>query len=374
MGAAGKPAAPFLFFLDRIRHNTVDYERLNGMHLITSRTDQHLWKCHLPILLLLLFGINVNSQTVLPGDSIDLGMGGNNTITGTVFNSVGKRIETRVSIRLATMTRGDVITVTNEKGVFYFRGLPAGNYTVIIDKEKDFEVFTQDVNIIQFRGSPPQVQTLSIRLIPKAKPEMVTAVIDSDLVNVPPKAIEHYDKAVIFSRERKHDSAIEQLQLSINEYPDFMLAYNELGVQYLHLSDLNKADESLKKALELKPAAYMPLVNRGIVLFTMKRYAEAEPVLLSALKQDETSLVVRFFLGQTFANLGRFDEAERELVKAIAAGDEEMKEAHRILAIIYSSRGDKQNAAHHLEAYLRLNPDAKDADQLRQVLRNLKGT
>jgi regulator of sirC expression with transglutaminase-like and TPR domain len=40
-----------------------------------------------------------------------------------------------------------------------------------------------------------------------------------------------------------------------------------------------------------------------------------------------------------------------------------MKEAHRLLAIIYTSRGAKKQAASELESYLKLAPDAPDAEE-----------
>ena len=50
-----------------------------------------------------------------------------------------------------------------------------------------------------------------------------------------------------------------------------------------------------------------------------------------------------------------------------------MKEAHRLLAILYSAKGDKKLAADELETYLRLAPATPDAEQLRTVIRRLKG-
>jgi regulator of sirC expression with transglutaminase-like and TPR domain len=49
-----------------------------------------------------------------------------------------------------------------------------------------------------------------------------------------------------------------------------------------------------------------------------------------------------------------------------------MKEAHRILAIIYSSRGAKKEAADQLDAYLKLAPDTPDAQQLKEKIRQLR--
>jgi Flp pilus assembly protein TadD len=103
----------------------------------------------------------------------------------------------------------------------------------------------------------------------------------------------------------------------------------------------------------------------------MKRYGEAVPVLRKALKQNDQSAVCHYFLGQALANLGLFDEAEKELLLSLKLGKEQMKEAHRILAIIYSSRGAKKQAAQQLEAYLKLAPNAPDADQIKQMIRRL---
>ena len=113
-------------------------------------------------------------------------------------------------------------------------------------------------------------------------------------------------------------------------------------------------------------------MNRGIVLVQMQRYGEAEPVIRAALKLQEQSPVAHYFLGQALANLGKFDEAETELVTAVKTGDPAVREAYRTLAIIYSAKGNKKAAAMQLETYLKLAPQAPDAAQLRQVIAQLK--
>lgn len=305
-------------------------------------------------------------------EALDTGLGGGNSIVGTVLGPSGHRLGVRVRVRLETMTRGDRNTTTDEYGNFTFRGVPSGNYTIVINNEKDFEPLTHPLDIIQVRGAPPQVYNLNLRLTSKAAPRLKPGVIDSELANVPKKALDLYTKGLEFVKNRDFKSAIEQFQLSIVEYPNFMYAYNELGVQYLRLNDLKKANESFQSALKIKPDAFAPLMNRGIVLVHMKQFEEAEPALRKALKIEEKSPVCHYFLGQALANLGRFDEAEKELVSAITLGGDEMKEAHRFLAIIYSAQGDKKRASDELETYLRLVPTTPDAEQLRNVIRQLK--
>jgi tetratricopeptide (TPR) repeat protein len=270
------------------------------------------------------------------------------------------------------MISGDRIQTTNETGNFAFRGLPTGSYTVLVEKEKDFEPYSQSVDIRQFRGSPPQVYTLNIRLEFKGRPETKPGVINAELVNVPQKARAYYDNAVAQAKKGDHKGAIEQLNLAIKEYPSFPLAFNELGVQYLKLNQLENADEAFQGALKIAPDAFAALINRGIANVMMKRYGEAVPILRKALKKNDQSAVGHYFLGQALANLGLFEDAEKELLASLKLGREEMKEAHRILAIIYTSRGAKKQAADELEAYLKLAPNAPDAEKLKDRIRQLK--
>ena len=73
------------------------------------------------------------------------------------------------------------------------------------------------------------------------------------------------------------------------------------------------------------------------------------------------------------AQLTSAETAEKELLKAIELGGKEMKEGHRLLAIIYSSRKDTSKTIAELETYLQLNPTTPDAEQLRGVIKKLKG-
>ena len=327
-----------------------------------------------PIFLSLCLGISVFAQiSAIPPSATDTGLGGNNSITGIILGPSGQPVNRRISIRLSTMTVGDRVTLTDERGNFAFRGLPSGNYTIVIDKEKEYEPFTQSADIIQFRGSPGQSYNLVIRLTLKGNTDVKPGVINSEFANVPLKALDFYNKAIELAKKGNYRAAIGQLQLSVSEYPEFMLALNELGVQYLRLNELEKADEAFQSALKIKPDAFAPLMNRGIVLVQMKRFEEAESVLRNAVKMKE-SPVGHYFLGLALANLGRFDEAEKELVSSVKLGNEEMKEAHRYLAIIYNAQGDKKRALVELETYLRLVPSAPDAEQLRNVIKQLKGS
>ena len=325
------------------------------------------------VLFSLLVVVRVTAQGIPQGAATtDTGFGGVNTISGMILSSTGQRIARRISVRLRTMTRGDQISMTDDNGNFVFRGVPAGDFVVVIDKELDFEPFSQTVSVIQPRGMPPQTYYLSIRLTLKGRADTRTGVLNAELANVPPRARAFYDKALEQAQAGNSKGAIEQLKQAISGYPNFMLAFNELGVQYMKLGELDKADEALGKALKLAPDSATPLLTHGILLTVMGKFNLAVSELQTALKQKDQSANGHLYLGQALANLGRFAEAEVHLARAVDLGGDEMKDAHRFLGAIYLQRGDREKGVAEFETYLRLAPKAKDAEQVRQMIRQNK--
>lgn len=311
------------------------------------------------------------SAQMSPPAAGDTGLGGINSISGSVIAG-GQRLQRRITVRLQSMTKGDRVVMTDDYGNFTFRGLVSGDYTIVIDKEKDYQPFSQVVSVIQPRGFPAQNYTLSVRLELKGSTNAKPGVLNVEFANVPKPALVHYDTALELAKKKEHSAAIEELKLAIQEYPSFSQAFNEIGVQYLKLNQLEKADEAFQEAVKINPDAVSSLINRGITNVLMKRYGEAVPILRKSVEKNKQSAVAHYFLGQALANLGLFNDAEKELLAALELGKEEMKEAHRILAIIYASRGANKQAADHLDAYLKLAPDAPDAQKLKDKLRQLR--
>src|SRR5438034_5252257 len=167
------------------------------------------------------------------------------------------------------MTGGDRVSSTDDNGNFAFRGVPSGNYTIVIDKEKEFEPFSQAVDIIQLLGSPPQTYSLNIRLTPKANVQPKPGVIDAAIANLPQRARDLFSKAQDLAKAGDHKGAVDQLVFLTAEFPNFMLGFNELGVEYMRLNDLAKADDALQPALKIESEASPSMMNRGMVLLSL---------------------------------------------------------------------------------------------------------
>ena len=317
-----------------------------------------------------------SAQRIFESDTAsDMGTGGRFIIQGTVIFPSGQRVDRPLKVRLETPTRGELITMTDTNGRFTFPRLTAGNYTIMIDGDENYEAVNERTNIIQAgrsMGSTEEIIPIQIRLKWKAADLVRPEVVHADLADVPKPAVELYNNALKLAQDGKNKAAIDKLNQAIVAHPTFMLAFNELGVQYQKINELEKADDALKTALKISPNSFAPLVNHGIVLVRLKKYADATADLRAALKENGKSAVAHFYLGRALAYLGQFDEAITELDAAVTLGGEQMKEAHRYLGAIYHARGETAKAVAQLETYLKIAPKADDADAVRQLIKQLK--
>ena len=312
----------------------------------------------------------------IDSDTADMGTGGRYVIQGTLIFPSGQRVDRPLKVRLATQMRGEITTMTDTNGRFIFRRLNPGNYTILIEADDNYEAVNEQMNIIQAGRSSmissEEIIPVQIRLKRKATDAIRPEVVHADLANIPKPAVDLYYNALKLAQDGKNKAAIDKLNDAIKTHPDFMLAFNELGVQYQKIGELDKANEALQSALKISPTNFAPLVNHGIVLVRLKKYAEAEADLRAALKENDKSAIAHYYLGRALAYLGKFDEAEKELNSAITLGGEQMKEAHRYLGAIYHARGDTERAIAQLETYLRIAPKAEDAGAVRDLIKRLK--
>src|SRR5438093_727980 len=148
--------------------------------------------------LLILLPTSVTAQRGMMGtDSGDPGTGGLYIIQGTVFLPGGQRVDRPIRVRLFTPTRGAITTMTDDNGVFSFRRLAPGAYSLVIDAEKEFETVNEQLNIGQgFRpGNQSEAMIpVQIRLKPKAAASFKPEVMNAELANVPKTAVQLYNQ------------------------------------------------------------------------------------------------------------------------------------------------------------------------------------
>ena len=334
---------------------------------------------YLALLTLLVFPV-VIAQAQSGVDS--MGTGGRHSITGRLMFPSGQRVNTQLKIRLETASEGDLTVLSDLNGNFSFRGLTAGNYTVVVEGGDYFETARERVYIDPYNTAPAP----GIRLVPVSRPINVQiflqpkgstgntkpGVLNAALANVPKPAVEEYDKGLESVSKGDSAKAIDHLKRAVELYPNFGLALNELGVQYLKKGEFDKAAEVLTKALQISPEAAEPSLNYGILLLQQKKFAEAEVQLRDAVKKNDNAFTAHLYLGITLIHFKNLSEAETELRKAVTLGGAKASQAHYYLGGVYWQIGKLREAADELETYLKLEPKAVNAEKLKNTIKELR--
>jgi tetratricopeptide (TPR) repeat protein len=299
-------------------------------------------------------------------------LGGNNYIVGTVYAPNGVPINTRMRIKLTSPEWGDILATTDESGRFVFSQVGSGVYTIVIDREKEYEPVSHEVNIIRARSTVPETYFVTIRLraIEEKKPR--PGVVNAANAGVPKAALDHYENAAKLARDKDYKGALKELKLAVSEYPQFVNAHNQIGNLYLRLNEPENAESAFKAALKINPEAFEPLLNRGVALYRLGKFKDAETSFRAALKVKADTSVLYYYLGRTLIKLNRNGDAEAALLTCLKLSPNDFNEAHRVLAAIYLDRGALARVVEELETYLKVVPTAPDADNLRKVLEQSK--
>ncbi len=300
--------------------------------------------------------------------SNDTGARGSNTIEGQLYGPGGGHFNGQARVRINGARTAEQVTTTNWNGSFSFHDLPGGTYYITVDAGEEYEQAGERVDLV---GKESAV-TVHITLQPKRRRKQVTGTIDASVADAPEAALKLYRAALASAEAGNREKAIEQLKGALSIHPDFMLAHNEIGVQYIKLRKPDKAAEELRSALRLAPEAFAPHLNYGIALLQMKDYAGAAAEFEQAIKKDGASVAARLYYGQALIRLNRYDESEKQLQKAINLGGTESVEAHRYLAAVHIEMNESERAASELETYLKLAPKAKDASKIGEIIKQLR--
>lgn len=311
------------------------------------------------------------------------GTGGRHSIKGRVVFPSGQRADVRLPVRLESTSGGDISVISDMNGSFSFQSLRPGSYTVVVNGGDFYEDARESVFIepatVSARRSPGAIIPLSrpftVQIYLRAKKSSTTTktgVLDANLAALPAKAVDHYRQALALKEQGNNQQAIEQLKLAVAVHPQFAIALNELGVQYLKTGQLDKSADVLKNAVSISPDAFEPRINYGVVLLNQRKYAQSELHLQEALKKNNSSVTAHLYLGIALINLKRYPEAEAALQKSIALGGNKVGQAHYYLGGLYWRSGDYKRAADELEQYLLVEPKASNAEKVRATIKDLR--
>ncbi len=132
-----------------------------------------------------------------------------------------------------------------------------------------------------------------------------------------------------------------------------------LAETFFSAGDMERASGYLKKVLSVTANHFESLVYSGIVASEAGDAAAAEEFHKRAIDRRPDAFLPHFALGALYAHASRWDDAEKELLRAVDVAPQ--PSAHVLLGTVLREKGDVTQAIRHFEEALKLQPDSEDA-------------
>jgi len=301
-------------------------------------------------------------------------------ITGQVRYAEGGQPAFNVLVSCDSFSGGLVgQEMTDRNGRFRFTNLGPSQYNIrvrvagYIEQSQTVELLTTPSAYVQFQlksdGSP--------------KPAVSAATaLDA---NVPVSAKKEFDQAeaaLASGKKENLEEAVRHLEKALTSYPNFVQAELMLGTVYMDLGQWNKAEQALRKTVELDPHAANALFALGELYLRQKKDDEAEKAIVQGLQIESRSYQGHLTLGRVYwdvaSKITDDEKARPTLEKAYEAVKKSLElnpnyaQAHLLKGNLLLRVRRAADAQHEFEEYLRLEPKGPFADQARATVEKIK--
>lgn len=274
-------------------------------------------------------------------------------------------------------------TVSRNDGDFQFSGLEFGEYEVAVM----LAGYHSAMELVRFKLPPGMgtIEVLHVEILLRPRVENLLASPGVSFAqDVPKRARTAYDKAINQLRAGKSADAITLLREAINEYNDYFDAHYHLGAELYRAGQYDAALQALERARQVNDRESAVYYVFGLVMVKQQKYGVAEYAFREAIRHNTNSVAAHFYRGAVLIEIAfqtgdekqretDLADAERELGRALELSANKLSAVHLQLCRIHERRGDHPAAARDLENYLKADPSAQNAGEIRARITKLRG-
>lgn len=320
---------------------------------------------------------DVSAQQPSPGRSIG----------GRARYSSGGSVAWIVVRLLSVKNEAVTVAVTNYEGEFVFSDLAETRYTVVLTAP-GHQIVTERVDLTG-RGSA--AQKIELMLAPDNTPQRTPSRLDFTQ-NVPKAARDTFERAMKLGKAGRKQVATIMLQEAIKIFPDYFDAHFALSSEWIKAGRLPEAIAELEQASRINPKDDRVYQTFGVILMKQGKFDVASALFAEAARLDPTEPLHPLMRATALMDYASalsgtqtdtsaaleaerdlaLSEAERNLITAKEKSNKQLAVVHMQMARLHQKRGERQRAADELDQYLLTNPNAKDAEEIRDIIRKLR--
>ena len=182
---------------------------------------------------------------------------------------------------------------------------------------------------------------------------------------------------IILDEMERYPEAIDTLERVIQLNPKNYNAYYNLGIASVHSGQPARAIQAWKTASALESGKNFQARERIADYYSQNLYnSEAVSAYSSILEDNPNAYKIRIKIAKTYKKMGQVSSAEKQLLHVLNHSESgaEMKEAHKILALVYAESKDPvMEKKAKEEAFRASHMDPKDMESrlvLAKILSN----
>lgn len=194
--------------------------------------------------------------------------------------------------------------------------------------------------------------------------------ISATTLAAPKDAKKFWEKGVAEVHKKKSADAVKDLGKAVELYPKFAQAWLDLGRAQLDLQQTEPAREAFLKAADADAKLVEPWAQLGLLASRDQNWKDSAQYLDKALKLDPVDFPQLWFPDAIANyNIQNFDAAERAAREAIKMDPQKRNpRVTQLLGLALVQKHDYPAATQALQEYIRLAPDAKDLNDMKQQL------
>jgi tetratricopeptide (TPR) repeat protein len=226
---------------------------------------------------------------------------------------------------------------------------------------------SQSVNLTNRRPmEDPNIGTILLHRLGKEEGRTVSM---SSLA-APKDAKKAYDKGMDLLKKKKLADAQDSFEKAVETYPDYSVAWYELGRLRASQDQADIARGSFEQAIKSDPKFVLPYMSLAILELQAKRWQQLADVTEKVIKLDPFDYPQAYFFNSVANfNTRNLEEAEKSGLNAERLDTRnEFPQVHHLLGMILADRKDWAGAEKRFRDYLRLAPTGSDAALVRTQL------
>ncbi len=262
-------------------------------------------------------------------------------------------------------------TYTTEQGRFEFSGIPEGGYSLSAKSMADSSLVSETVDTDTNNTATGNLQVnLTLR-----RESNGSAVRSSNGVisaaeaeqKVPKEARRAFRDGVRFRRANEPDKALANYGRAVEIYPEYFQALAERGDLLVTERRLAEALSDFERALKINPRYGPALRGAGYCKLESREFAEAADYLEKATTAQPDNANIYLLLGIAYLESDRLEPARLALFKALSFNTQHELRAYIYLGNLYARGRQYKEAAEMLQKYLEANPKASDAEEIKAI-------